>query len=73
MRTAPAGVIRSTSTQWEATLKAYAFPHLGQMPVDQIATPDVLAVLSPIWTTKAETAFSDSVAASRPSWTTQPP
>ena len=58
--------------QWEATLKAYAFPHLGQMPVDQIATPDVLAVPR-LSGPRRRKPLPDFVAASRPSWTTQPP
>lgn len=42
--------------QWITTLRTYAFPVLGEMRVDQIQTPDVLRVLSPIWLSKAETA-----------------
>jgi integrase len=38
------------------TLERYAFPHIGKMPVAEIATPDVLAALRPIWRTKTETA-----------------
>jgi integrase len=41
--------------QWKSTLETYAAP-LRDKPVDTIATDDVLAVLRPIWTTKAETA-----------------
>jgi integrase len=41
--------------QWKSTLETYASP-LRAKPVDTIATDDVLAVLKPIWTTKAETA-----------------
>ena len=41
--------------QWKSTLETYAAP-LRAKPVDTIATVDVLAVLKPIWTTKAETA-----------------
>ncbi|WP_316195361.1 MULTISPECIES: tyrosine-type recombinase/integrase [unclassified Bradyrhizobium] len=41
--------------QWKSTLETYAAP-LRAKPVDTIATDDVLAVLRPIWTTKAETA-----------------
>ena len=41
--------------QWKSTLETYAAP-LRVKPVDIIATDDVLAVLKPIWTTKAETA-----------------
>jgi integrase len=39
--------------QWKSTLETYAAP-LRTKPVD--ATDDVLTVLKPIWTTKAETA-----------------
>ena len=42
--------------QWRATLKAYAYPHFGQLPVSEIGTEDVLKALKPIWTTKPETA-----------------
>lgn len=41
--------------QWKSTLETYAAP-LRAKPVDTITTDDVLAVLKPIWTTKAETA-----------------
>ncbi|MGY3694738.1 integrase [Bradyrhizobium sp. USDA 3240] len=41
--------------QWKSTLETYGAP-LRAKPVDTIATGDVLAVLKPIWTTKAETA-----------------
>jgi integrase len=42
--------------QWINTLKAYAFPAMGQKRVDQIETSDVLRALSPIWLSKPETA-----------------
>lgn len=41
--------------QWRNTLHMYAGPLLDKS-VDDIDTEDVLAVLKPIWTTKAETA-----------------
>jgi integrase len=41
--------------QWKSTLETYAAPLRGK-PVDTIATDDVLRVLKPIWTSKAETA-----------------
>lgn len=41
--------------QWKTSLETYAAP-LRTKPVDLVATDDVLAVLKPIWTTKAETA-----------------
>ena len=42
--------------QWESALRQYAFPRLGAKRVDTITTADVMAVLLPIWTAKAETA-----------------
>ena len=35
-------------------MRDYVFP-LGDMPVDAVTSPDVMAVLLPIWTTKTET------------------
>src|ERR1700756_1767438 len=47
---------RSLKAQWKMmTLETYAAPLRGK-PVDTITTDDVLAVLKPIWITKAETA-----------------
>lgn len=43
-------------TDWLASLQADAFPVLGSLPVNGIDAGDVLKVLSPIWTTKPETA-----------------
>ena len=42
--------------QWINTLTTYAFPVIGKMPVADIETAHVLAVLKPIWNTKTETA-----------------
>ena len=42
--------------QWESTLQTYAFPKLGALKVNEIDRKHVVEVLSPIWTTKAETA-----------------
>ncbi|MEH6653538.1 tyrosine-type recombinase/integrase [Loktanella salsilacus] len=42
--------------QWINTLRDYAFPKIGRMPIDSIDQPDVLMCLSPIWTEKHETA-----------------
>ncbi|TXN72939.1 DUF4102 domain-containing protein [Methylobacterium sp. WL18] len=41
--------------QWTSTLTTYAAV-LRSMPIDTIGTSDVLAVLTPIWRTKSETA-----------------
>ncbi len=42
--------------QWVNTLRDYAFPKIGRMPVDSIDQPEDLMCLSPIWTEKHETA-----------------
>lgn len=42
--------------QWEATLKTFAYPTIGDLDVSAIDTEHVLAVLKPIWTEKHETA-----------------
>ena len=41
---------------WWSSVENYAFPTLGDMPVDEIRRQDVLGVLEPIWTAKPETA-----------------
>ena len=43
--------------QWTATLDTYAKPIIGDMPVAEVDTPDVLRVLTPLWTEKTETAY----------------
>jgi len=42
--------------QWINTLRDYAFPKIGRLPIDSVGQPEVLACLSPIWTEKHETA-----------------
>jgi len=42
--------------QWINTLRTYAFPTIGTMPLARIERRDVLAILTPIWSTKPETA-----------------
>ena len=44
------------ATQWATTLRKYAHPHLGALPVSEVTTADVLTVLTPIWHDKSETA-----------------
>src|SRR5690349_13228373 len=44
------------AAQWIDSLDSYVFPQLGSRRVDQIGSPDVLQVLSPIWTRIPETA-----------------
>ncbi|MFT7190883.1 MAG: integrase [Dinoroseobacter sp.] len=42
--------------QWINTLRDYAFPKIGRMPIDSIDQPEVMMCLAPIWTDKHETA-----------------
>ncbi len=41
---------------WLRSLERYAFPRIGRMPVSEVASPDLLRILTPIWHAKAETA-----------------
>lgn len=42
--------------RWINTLRDYAFPKVGRMPVDTIGQPEILMCLSLIWTEEHETA-----------------
>ncbi|WP_262048186.1 tyrosine-type recombinase/integrase [Bradyrhizobium sp. Bra78] len=42
--------------QWSNSLRDYAHPIIGQLPVPDVDTESVLKVLRPIWNTKKETA-----------------
>lgn len=42
--------------QWPSTLKQYVYPVIGKKSVEQVGIDDILAILKPIWTTKAPTA-----------------
>lgn len=42
--------------QWLTTLRTYAFPIIGKLPVDAIDAGTMQRVLTPIWLTKGETA-----------------
>jgi integrase len=44
------------AAQFITTLETYTFPRIGKLKVGDVTTSDVLAVLTPIWTTKPETA-----------------
>ena len=42
--------------QWRASMRAYVYPRLGAMPLGDIGAAEVLAVLTPAWTTRPVTA-----------------
>ncbi len=44
------------AAQWINTLRTYAFPKIGSLSVAEVTPTQLAAVLSPIWTTKQETA-----------------
>jgi len=44
------------AAQWPATLKTYAYPVFGDLPVQSVDVGLVMKVLEPIWATKTETA-----------------
>ena len=44
------------ATQWENTLKEYAYPHFGDLAVASVDTGLVMKAIEPIWNTKTETA-----------------
>lgn len=44
------------AAQWSSTIKAYAEPVLGDLPVQAIGLNKIMEVLQPIWGTKTETA-----------------
>ena len=41
---------------WQSSLERYAFPVFGTTRVDKISSADILRAISPIWSTKRETA-----------------
>jgi hypothetical protein len=41
---------------WRNSMRDYAYPTIGQMPIADVDTAAVLRVLRPIWSTKTETA-----------------
>jgi len=41
---------------WENTLKRYAFPVIGHIPVSEVTKEHIVKILQPIWLTKHETA-----------------
>ena len=42
--------------QWRASFERYAFPVIGNKPVGEVTTADVLAILAPIWSSKPSAA-----------------
>ena len=45
-----------SSAQWRSSLKSYAYPTIGDLPVEAITTDHLITILTPIWASKSETA-----------------
>jgi integrase len=52
----PTWANKKHAAQFLSTLKTYAFPKLGRRKVSDLSPADILSVLTPIWTSKSETA-----------------
>jgi integrase len=44
------------AAQWESTLRDYASPVIGKLPVAEVTLPHIVKILEPLWQTKTETA-----------------
>jgi hypothetical protein len=44
------------AAQWKSTMKTYVYPVIGDRPVGEVTSDEILSVLSPIWFAKPETA-----------------
>lgn len=53
---APGWKSKKHGKQWLATLEQYAFPVIGKLNVGDVGTGHMLEILTPIWSTKTETA-----------------
>ena len=42
--------------EWMSSLRRFAFPRIGKMPVSEVTSADVLEILTPIWHLQAPTA-----------------
>ena len=44
------------SQEWISSLRRFAFPRIGKVPVSEVSSADVLEILTPLWHRKAATA-----------------
>ncbi len=44
------------AAQWSSTLERYAYPVIGRKQIQDVTTEDILRIVQPIWSKKAETA-----------------
>lgn len=52
----PGWTNKKHAQQWENTLRDYAHPVIGDLPVGKVTVDHLLNILSPIWISKAQTA-----------------
>jgi integrase len=53
----PGWTNKKHTAQWDSTLRAFAYPFIGEMLVRDVAEGDILRVIDPIWNEKHETAI----------------
>src|SRR3546814_927348 len=46
---------KAYAEQWQRSLERHVFPRFGEQPANDIAAPDIIAALSPIWQGYPET------------------
>ena len=44
------------SREWQSSLRRFAFPRIGKMPVSEVTSADLLEILTPLWHRKVATA-----------------
>ena len=44
------------SREWRSSLRRFAFPRIGKMPVSEVTSADLLEILTPLWHRKVDTA-----------------
>ena len=42
--------------EWQSSLRRFAFPRIGKMPVSEVTSADLLEILTPLWHRKVDTA-----------------
>ena len=47
---------KKTEPDWRSSLERFAFPVIGNLPIEAIQTSHIIEILQPIWKTKSETA-----------------
>ena len=48
-RSGPDGATRGHPREWMSSLRRFAFPRIGKVPVSEVTSADVLEILTPVW------------------------